>query len=277
MGQTISQLASSGALTGVELVEVSKLSPTILITASTISAQASDNSFNDSGAGFVTAGFAVNDHITVSGFTGNVANNLASGRISALTTSKMTIASPDGDLIVDDAAGESVTITKWLSRRTTAADLGGAGASVAAQIVAAAAKTTPIAADSIGIVDSADSNALKEVTFANLQTFFRTPSIQAVTSSATVTPTFSDDMVKITAQAAALALANPTGTAIPGLGMVIRIKDNGTARAISYDTQYRAIGITLPTTTVISKTTYLAMIYNSDDTKWDVIATGTEA
>lgn len=112
---------------------------------------------------------------------------------------------------------------------------------------------------------------------ANITITARTPSIQSVTSSATVTPTFSDDMVKITAQAAALALANPTGTAIPGLGMVIRIKDNGTARAISYDTQYRAIGITLPTTTVISKTTYIAMIWNSDDSKWDCIATGTQA
>lgn len=107
--------------------------------------------------------------------------------------------------------------------------------------------------------------------------FSRSPSIQSVTSSATVTPTFADDMVKITAQAAALALANPTGTAIPGLGMVIRIKDNGTARAITYDTQYRAIGVTLPTTTVISKTLYLAMIYNSDDTKWDVVAVGQQA
>lgn len=105
----------------------------------------------------------------------------------------------------------------------------------------------------------------------------RAPSIQSVTSSATVTPTFSDDMVKVTAQAAALALANPTGTAIPGLGMVIRIKDNGTARAISYGSQYRAIGVTLPTTTVVNKTLYLAMIYNSDDTKWDVLAVGQEA
>lgn len=105
----------------------------------------------------------------------------------------------------------------------------------------------------------------------------RSPSIQSVTSSATVTPTFSNDMVKITAQAAGLTLANPTGTAIDGLGMVIRIKDNGTARSIAYGTQYRAIGITLPTTTVVSKTTYLAMIFNNDDTKWDVVATGTEA
>lgn len=105
----------------------------------------------------------------------------------------------------------------------------------------------------------------------------RAPNIQSVTSSATVTPTFDNDMVKITAQAAGLTLANPTGTAIPGLGMVIRIKDNGTARSISYGTQYRAIGITLPSTTVINKTTYIAMIYNSDDTTWDCIATGTQA
>lgn len=104
-----------------------------------------------------------------------------------------------------------------------------------------------------------------------------TINVQSVGSAATVTPTFSDDLVKITAQAAALALANPTGTAVDGHGIVIRIKDNGTARAISYDTQYRAVGVTLPTTTVISKWTYLGMIYNSDDTKWDVCSVAQQA
>lgn len=103
------------------------------------------------------------------------------------------------------------------------------------------------------------------------------PNVQSVTSAATVTPTFSNDLVKITAQAAALALANPTGTAVPGWGLAIRIKDNGTARAISYGTQYRAIGVTLPTTTVISKTLYLACIWNADDTKFDVVAVAQEA
>lgn len=105
----------------------------------------------------------------------------------------------------------------------------------------------------------------------------RSPVIQSVTSSATVTPTFDDDMVKITAQAAGLTLANPTGTPIPGLGMVIRIKDNGTARSITFGSEYRGIGLSLPTTTVISKTLYIAMVYNSDDTKWDVLSVGQEA
>lgn len=105
----------------------------------------------------------------------------------------------------------------------------------------------------------------------------RSPSIQSVVSSATVTPTFSNDMVKITAQATGLTIANPTGTAIDGLGLVIRIKDDGTARTIAYGTQYRAIGVTLPATTVVSKTLYLAMVWNSDDTKFDVVAVGQEA
>lgn len=103
------------------------------------------------------------------------------------------------------------------------------------------------------------------------------PNVQSVTSSATVTPTFSNDQVNITAQAAGLTLANPTGTAVPAWGISIRIKDNGTARSIAYGTQYRAIGVTLPTTTVISKALYLGMIYNSTDTKWDVVAVAQEA
>lgn len=101
--------------------------------------------------------------------------------------------------------------------------------------------------------------------------------LQVVTSSATVTPTFDNDAVKITAQAAGLTLANPTGTAKQMHGMAIRIKDNGTARSITYGSEYRAIGVTLPTTTVISKTLYLGLIYNSDDSKWDVVAVAQEA
>lgn len=101
--------------------------------------------------------------------------------------------------------------------------------------------------------------------------------IQTVASSATVTPTFANDLVDITAQAAGLTLANPTGTIKNGWGIVIRIKDNGTARSITYGSEYRALGVTLPTTTVISKTLYLGMVYNSGATKWDVVSVCQEA
>jgi hypothetical protein len=119
----ISQLDAAGSLTGAELLELSKPSATVSITAATISALASDNSYNDSGSGFVTAGFAVGMAVRVSGFTGNVANNIFTGVITALTTGKMTIGGTDGDVIVDDAAGESVTITAWQSARSTPQDV----------------------------------------------------------------------------------------------------------------------------------------------------------
>lgn len=104
-----------------------------------------------------------------------------------------------------------------------------------------------------------------------------TPRLQSIVSSANVTPTNLNDEVVITAQAVGLTLVNPTGTAVQGQSMIIRIKDNGTARTIAYDTQYRAIGVTLPTTTVINKILYLGLIYNSTDTKWDVIGVSQEA
>lgn len=114
---TITGMAAAGALTGEELVEIAQLSTTVRISAATISALASDNSYNDSGSGFVAAGFAVNDRVHVSGFTGNTANNIFVGVVTALTTGKMTIGGTDGDVIVDDAAGETVVISKWVTRR----------------------------------------------------------------------------------------------------------------------------------------------------------------
>jgi hypothetical protein len=103
------------------------------------------------------------------------------------------------------------------------------------------------------------------------------PDIQSVVSAATVTPTFANNQVNITAQAAGLTLANPTGTAVDGHGIMIRIKDNGTARAIAYGTQYRAFNDALPATTTISKTLYIGMVYNAADTKWDVLGVRQEA
>jgi len=84
--------------------------PRVSKSATTISAAASDNSYNDSGSGFITAGFAVGDIVDVSGFTGNTANNVNSATVTALTAGKMTIGGTDGDVIVDDAAGETVKI-----------------------------------------------------------------------------------------------------------------------------------------------------------------------
>lgn len=81
-----------------------------IITAATISAAAADNSYNDSGSGFLTAGFAVGQRVTVTGFTGDVANNITDGIITSVVAGKIIIGGTDGDVIADDAAGETVTI-----------------------------------------------------------------------------------------------------------------------------------------------------------------------
>lgn len=116
-------------------------------------------------------------------------------------------------------------------------------------------------------------------TFAALalaQTFTNkriTPRVQSVASAATVTPNAdADDMVLITAQAEALTLANPTGTPTEGQKLIVRIKDNLTARAISYGSQYRALGNTLPTPTTLGKWLVLGFLYSVTDTKWDLVS-----
>lgn len=125
MAGRITDLALAATLTGNELLEASQLDTAVDISAATISAVAADNSYNDSATGFITSGFAVGNRINVSGFTGNAANNILVGTITALTAGKMTIGGVDGNVIVDDAAGETVVITKWVSRRVPASLLGG--------------------------------------------------------------------------------------------------------------------------------------------------------
>jgi hypothetical protein len=85
------------------------------------------------------------------------------------------------------------------------------------------------------------------------------------------------DQFIITAQAGALLFNAPGGTLVQGRSLVIRIKDNGTARALTWNAVFRAMGTALPTTTVVSKTLYLGFFYNSTDTKWDLVASAQEA
>lgn len=102
------------------------------------------------------------------------------------------------------------------------------------------------------------------------------PRIGTVASSATVTPTGdASDQYNVTALAVAATIAIPSGTPVNGQRLTLRIKDNGTARALTWTTSaggYRIVGTTLPTTTVISKTVYVGCVYNAADSFWDVIA-----
>lgn len=75
--------------------------------ATTLSAAASDNSINDSAAGLPV--LHAGDKVTIAGFTGTAGNNRAGAVVVTSTASKLVISG--GAALVDDAAGESVTIT----------------------------------------------------------------------------------------------------------------------------------------------------------------------
>lgn len=97
-------------------------------------------------------------------------------------------------------------------------------------------------------------------------------SAASYTTSTTINADITDLYI-ITAQAGALLFNAPSGTPNQGQQLLIRIKDNGTARALTYNAIFRASSdLALPSTTVLSKTLYLGFIYNSTDSKWDLFS-----
>ena len=100
-----------------------------------------------------------------------------------------------------------------------------------------------------------------------------TERVFSAVSTGTLTPASDDyDQFCLTDQATSLVIANPTGTPTNGQKLIFRIKDNSSARSISWGISYRAIGVTLPTTTVANKTLYVGCIYNSSAIRWDAVA-----
>ena len=85
------------------------------------------------------------------------------------------------------------------------------------------------------------------------------------------------DVVTITAQDAAITDVDMVGTAETNFQKIIfRIKDNGTARAITWGSDFEDAGVALPTTTVISKLLSVGFIYNTVTAKWGCVAVANE-
>ena len=120
-----------------------------------------------------------------------------------------------------------------------------------------------------------------DVTLSGAQTLTNkriNPRVSTATSAATLTPDIASfDQYNLTAQAEALTIGAPTGTPVDGNRLVIRLLDNGTARALTWNATYTPIGVVLPVSTVVGKTTYVGCLYNASATRWDVAAVITQA
>lgn len=98
-----------------------------------------------------------------------------------------------------------------------------------------------------------------------------TPSIAVGTAGANIN-------VSITALAVAITsmTTNLTGTPVDFQRMLFRIKDNGTARAITWGASFESVTAALPTTTVLGKRLYVGTIYDSVATKWGCVTSMVE-
>lgn len=84
------------------------------------------------------------------------------------------------------------------------------------------------------------------------------------------------DEYDITAQAGALLFNNPSWTPTNCQKLMVRIKDNWTARALTYWSQFASWAATLPTTTTLSKKLWIWFEWDSTDSKWYCLATGVQ-
>ena len=105
--------------------------------------------------------------------------------------------------------------------------------------------------------------------------------VAAGSTSGTLTPNGdTTDVFNAFGLTGAITVDTPSGTPVDGQRLMLRFEDNGTGRGITWtgtSGAFRAVGITLPTTTVASKVTYVGCVYNSTDVFWDAIAVANQA
>lgn len=192
--------------------------------------------------------------------------NVAS-EISAIT-SKATPTTSDF-LLIEDAADSNNKKKITIGDIPASTDATAIHNNVANEITAITEKTTVANIDEFIIEDSGASFVKKSITRKNIVK----PISNSIETATTLTPNIDENEQEIvTDLASALTIAAPTGTPSTGMKLVIRLTDNGTNRALTWNVIYRAIGVTLPTTTTANKILYVGCIYDEAGSKWDVVA-----
>jgi hypothetical protein len=104
------------------------------------------------------------------------------------------------------------------------------------------------------------------------------PRSVAATTASSLTPNVATyDQYAYTALATGLTINAPTGTPVDGQKLTFRLLDDGTPQSLTWNATYTEIAVNLPSTTTTNKTTYVGCVYNTYNTRWDVVAVATQA
>jgi len=214
---------------------------------------------------------AVKGYVDVSssggGTDANAVHVNVGSEISAITAKATPTASDI--LLIEDAADSNNKKKITIGDLPATSDTNAVHVNAANEITAITAKTSVDNQDEFIIEDSDAGFVKKSITRKNIVK----PIVNSVATATTLTPNIDENEQEVvTDLATALTIAAPTGTPSTGMKLVIRLTDNGTNRALTWNVIYRAIGITLPTTTTANKILYVGFVYNEAGSKWDAVA-----
>ena len=238
-----------------------------------------------SGTGLVAVGSGLASAVTITGTAGQIAVANGNGSGGSPTASLIATAVTPGSYLAAnvtvDTYGRITSASSGTVVSSFSAGSTGLLPSTATGGAVTLSGTLNIANGGTGATTLAGASIATYTGTETLTNKRIPPRIVSVASASPILPTGNTaDQYEVTALAASVIVAAPTGTPTDGQTLILRIIDNGTARALTWTTSsggYRAIGTTLPTTTVISKTVYIGCIYNSTDTVWDVVAVAQQA